>query len=186
NILSNSLYVISVCFFMCIAGFTSGPGLAIRSSCGRRWTGVGSRPLPHRHLRMALPALARGLLPARAGPTPRAWIRLDLVGVGRDQRLLLLAAATKQLRAVARADAGRLRLLSQRPTLHHAHEEARRRRGAAGQLLRFGSAGPRRPAGAGAVAAAADAGLRRRPPCRVLRAPATDHTGRRVAGGPPR
>src|SRR5665647_2618022 len=104
---------------------------------------------------MALPTLARGLLPAWTGPATRAWVRLALARVGRGQRLVLLAAATELLRAVARADAGRLRLLSEGPPVCHAHEEARRRRGAAGQLLRLGSAGSRRPAGADTVAAAA-------------------------------
>src|SRR5665647_1674295 len=105
---------------------------------------------------MALPPLARGLLPARAGPTTRAGVRIPLARVGRGQRLVLLTAATGLLRAVAGTDAGRLCLLGQGSPVRHAHEEACRRRGAAGQLLRLGSAGSWGQAGTCAVAAATD------------------------------
>ena len=62
----------------------------------------------------------------------------------RDQRLVLLAAAADELPRLARADAGRLRVRGQGRALHHAHEEARRRRDAAGELLRVGRARARR------------------------------------------
>ena len=55
----------------------------------------------------------------------------------RDQRLVLLAAAAGVATPLVRRDAGGFVFARQGLALHHAHEEAARRRGAAGQLLRL-------------------------------------------------
>ena len=70
--------------------------------------------------------------------------------------------------------------------LHHPHEAAPRRRGAAGQLLRLRRARPRLGARSDPLAAAGDLRLRRAGAGGLLRAAATDDHGGRRARGPPR
>ena len=139
----------------------------------------------HRHLRLDVRPVARRLLPQ--GPAAEAGARLREPGVqlDRDQRHVLLAPAADELPDVVRADAGRLRLLRQGRAVHHAHEEARRRRDGAGELLRVGRAAAAREARADPVATAADAGVQRgaagellRPaPARHAQAPRSSRSG---------
>ena len=75
----------------------------------------------------------------------RAGVRRRADDVGRDQRLVLLAAAPELVCRVAGPDARRLRLRGQGRPLHHPHEEAARRRDPARQLLRLGGARARAP-----------------------------------------
>ena len=79
---------------------------------------------PGRHLGLALPAVARRLLPRGAAPAPRAGVRRLAAHLDRDQRLVLLAAATLELCQVARRGARGLRLRGQGPPVRHAHEAA--------------------------------------------------------------
>src|SRR6476469_9445252 len=125
----------------------------------------------------ALPGVARHLLPARAAPARGAGLRGLPAHLDRGQRVLLLLAASLQLCGLAGGEPGGLRLRGQGRPVHHPPEEARRRGDRAGQLLRLRRPGPRAQARAGAVAAAADPGLRPRQAGRVLRAAAA-HPGR--------
>ncbi len=68
---------------------------------GTAWS-TALRPGPHRHLRLALPALARRVLSAGPGAAARARVRLADAADDRDQRLVLFAAAAGVLRRVAR------------------------------------------------------------------------------------
>src|SRR4051812_43521426 len=54
--------------------------------------GENDRRNPDRHIRLALPAMARGLLPTRTGAAARARVPLTPDERGRNQRLLLLTA----------------------------------------------------------------------------------------------
>ena len=109
----------------------------------RRAPGTEVGMTPRRHLGLELPAVARRLLPEGPAAAPRAGVRRLAADLDRDQRLLLLAAATVELGEVARGGARRLRVRGQGRPLHHPHEAPPRRRGAAGQLLRPGRARPR-------------------------------------------
>ena len=115
-----------------------------------------------RHLRLDVPAVARGVLPARAAPGRRAGVGGATAADHRGQRLVLRPAGPDSYRAWAAATPDGFVLVGQGRPVHHAHEEARRRPGAAGQLPRLRRARARAEARAGAVAAAADPRLRRR------------------------
>src|SRR6478736_2930359 len=149
----------------------------VRSGCRARGACLRSghdRDRPHRHLLVAVRAVARGVLPPGPAAAPRARARQPPPRHHRDQRLLLRAAAPRVVPGVARRGPGGLRVLRQRRPVRHAHEEARRRRGAAGQLLRLRGARAGPGARAGAVAAPADARLRPGPAGAVLRPAAAD------------
>ena len=85
----------------------------------------------------------RGDFYPRPGAAARAGVRRRAADHDRDQRLVLLAAAAVELPQLVRADARRLRVRGQGWPVHHPHEEAARRRDAAGQLLRVRRAGAR-------------------------------------------
>ena len=104
----------------------------------------------------------------------------------RDQRLVLLAAATLQLCEVALGGARRLRVRGQGRPLRHPHEAAQGRRGATGELLRLRGPGPGQRAGSDPVAAAGDLRVRRDGGEGVLRAPPTDDDRGRPARHPAR
>src|SRR5688572_24576788 len=102
------------------------------------------RRTSHRHIRLALRAVARNVLPRGPGAAPRARVRVAVPELDRDQRLVLLAPAPVELPGVARPDPGRLRLLAEGRALHHAHEAAEGRRDRDGEFLRvrgFGAEG---------------------------------------------
>src|SRR3546814_16636337 len=63
----------------------------------------------HRHLRLALCAMARRVLSEGADPGSGTCIRITPVRRHRTQRLVLFAAAARVLRALVRADATRFR-----------------------------------------------------------------------------
>ncbi len=123
------------------------------------------------------PGLARRLLPQGAPAARRAGVRRRTAHQHRDQRLVLLPPAPVVVPELARADSRRLRVRGQGRPVHHAPQEARRRRDRAGQLLRVRGAGAGREDRTVPVAAAADAGVRRGAAGGVLR-PAAAH-GRR-------
>ena len=101
---------------------------------------------------MALRSLARRVLPAWPGPAPGTGIRVQPVRQRRTERVVLCAAATGELSAVARRDAARVCLLGEGPAFHHARARAAKRQGGPGKPPRLRAAGPRREAGAGALA----------------------------------
>src|SRR5690606_18504164 len=103
----------------------------------------------HRHFGLALSALAWPLLSTRTRAATRARACLALLFDRRTQWQLLFAAASRQLPALARRNAGRLRVRGQGQSLHHPYARAARRGAGLGDLLRPG------PAGAGAQARAA-------------------------------
>ena len=108
--------------------------------------------------------MARRLLPEGPAATPRAGVRRLAAELHRDQRLVLLAAATLELARSGAAQAPDDFVFAVKGgAVHHPHEAAGRRRGAAGQLLRLRGAGPRAALGPAPVAAAAH-GRRSTPP----------------------
>ena len=109
----------------------------------------------------ATPGWRGDFYPKGLPAAPRAGVRRRAAHLDRDQRLLLLAAAALELCEVARGGARRLRVLGQGRPVHHPPEEAPRRRGRAGQLLRLRGARPGQRPGPVPVAAARDLALRR-------------------------
>src|SRR6185369_772089 len=93
----------------------------IESSHGTGGPAAPGGGRPDRHLRLAVPALARRLLSGRAPAGARAPL-------GRDQRVFLLPPAAVELAALVRRDAGRLRLRREGRPLPHAPQEAPRLR----------------------------------------------------------
>ena len=128
---------------------------------------------PGGHLRLALPALARRLLPEGPG---RSGAELEYAAQPaahhRDQRLVLLAAATGQLAAVARRRARGFRVRRQGRPVHHPHETAARPAVDAGAVLRLRPAAAGRAARPDPVAAPAELPVRPRAAGRLLRRPA--------------
>src|SRR4029078_7566323 len=136
-------------------------------------------PGARRELRLALPGLARRLLPPGSRAAPRARVRRRAPDVDRDQRLVLLPAAPpvgshtadKRLflpraappvvRRMASRRAGGVRVRGQGPALRQPSEAPQGRRGPVGELLRLRRARPWTEAGAGPVAAAGELPLRR-------------------------
>src|SRR5438046_6041725 len=78
------------------------------------------RPHPHRHLRLALRAVARRVLSRQAAAAQRAEIRVADVADDRDQRLVLFATKPGLLRRVARRHARRFRVRGEGAEVHHA------------------------------------------------------------------
>src|SRR5690348_16367024 len=118
---------------------------------------------------MALRQVAWCLLPAGPPPATRARVRRVAPDLGRGERLVLLAAASVELAHLGRPGAGGLRLRGEGSALHHPHEEARRRRGAARDLPRDRRALARREARPAALAAATPPRFPPRPARLVLR-----------------
>ena len=112
---------------------------------------------------LALPAVARRLLPRGPAAAARAGVRRPKLTSIEINGSFYSLQRPNSYRSWRERDARRLRLRGQGRPLHHPHEEAARRRAAAGQLLRLGRAGARAEARSVPVAAAADARLRRRP-----------------------
>src|SRR5213075_2858234 len=92
-------------------------------------------PHPRRHLRLALRAVARRVLPARSRPASRTRVRIALLRDDRDQRLVLFAAEPAELAALARRRPARFPVRRQGTALYHALAPAARHRNAAGELL---------------------------------------------------
>ena len=115
-----------------------------------------------RHVGLALPAVARRVLPAGPAAAPRARAPGRPDEQRRDQRLVLLAAAARVLPRLGRGDPRRLPVRRQGQPLHHPPQAAARRPRAAGQLPRLGRPRARPQARPAAVAAPAAAALRRR------------------------
>ncbi|MCO5555088.1 hypothetical protein L7F22_008628 [Adiantum nelumboides] len=127
------------------------------------WSAARERDRARRHLGVALPTVARHLLPARAGPAPRAGVPVPPGHLDRDQRLVLLVAAPGELPRLGRAGPRRVRVRGEGPAVRDAPEAAARRRGAGRELPRLRGARPRPGARPGAVAAPAADAVRRRP-----------------------
>ena len=94
---------------------------------------------PHRHLRLALPALARG---TSTRPVCRSAASLLEYAAGQLSSIEIngspfLPATAVELGEVAGRGARRLRLRREGRTFHHAHEAAARRRERGGELLRL-------------------------------------------------
>ncbi len=96
-----------------------------------------------RYFGVGLSAVAWGVLSRGARAEAGAGVFVAAGELGRDQRVVLFAAAAGELSALAGERAGRLRLLAQGRPVHHAHEAAARRRHRARQLLRLRPARPR-------------------------------------------
>ena len=115
---------------------------------------------------------------------------LDLRRLGvpqhRDQRHVLLDAALRELRALGRCHARRLRLRGQGAALSHAHAEAQQRRGAARQFLRLGRAAARRQARPDPLAVPAELPLQPREARDLLQAAAARHRAGRCLRPPAR
>ncbi len=149
------------------------------------------RRCAHRHLGLALRAVARRVLPAAVWcSATSSRIRLAPALDDRDQRLVLFAAGAVELGPLVRRDAGRLRLQRQGPALHHPHEAAARDRCADGELLRVGRAAARPQARPGAVAVPAELRVRSERPSsrssRRCRSTPTRRCARRAARSPRR
>ena len=89
----------------------------------RLWHRRGSGPPDGCYPRWRRTFYPEGLTHARRARVPRVAARL-----GRAQRLVLLAAATRVLSELVRGDAAGVRLRGEGLALHHAHEEAARSR----------------------------------------------------------
>src|ERR671922_421605 len=101
-----------------------------------RWAGVSSVPLvemrsreeaadgsgPRGHERLAVPRLARDLLSRSAPAAGMAALLRGAVRDGRGEQLVLPAPGAIDLRALARADAGRVHRHGQGEPLHHPSE----------------------------------------------------------------
>ena len=189
-----------------IPGVEAG-GVAAHRHGRRGLSSLALRSDPRGHLRLDVCAVARRLLPDRSAAHQGARVRGRADDVGRGQRLLLLAATTHVVCAVAGRDARRLRLRGQGQPVHHPHEAARRHRRGFGQLLGIRRSGARTEARSRSLAAAGPDPVRRRPARGLLRpAPPLDVRGgwsgsrarregpgvprpgrrRRRAAGPPR
>src|SRR5205085_3720313 len=123
---------------------------------------------------------AQGLLPGGPAAASRARVLRAPFPDGGDQRLVLLAAATRVLRAVVRGDTRGLRVRGERVALHHAHAAPQPHRETARQLLRLRHPQPARQARTLPLAVSADVPL----PCGAARAvpapaPAHDRAGAR-------
>src|SRR6185369_9261004 len=92
----------------------------IESSHGTGGPAAPGGGRPDRHLRLAVPALARRLLSGRAPAGARAPLGERAPPLGRDQRVFLLPPAAVELAALVRRDAGRLRLRREGRPLPHA------------------------------------------------------------------
>src|SRR6185312_7871524 len=115
------------------------------------------------HLRLALSAMARPVLPRRPAAAPGAALRLASAQQHRDQRLVLFAAASRQLAPLVSRYPTRLRLLGEGAALHHPRAPLARGGEAVGELLRFRRTGAGREAGSDPVAIPAQPQIRPRP-----------------------
>ena len=142
------------------------------SSSGRWWDPRAGGAHLGRDIGLAVPAVARHVLPAGAGPAAGAGTPVAVRVQHRDQRLVLLAAAAGVLPGLGGADARRLPFRGQGRPVRHPPQAAARRPGPARELPRLGGARAGREARAAAVAAAAAPALRPRPARAVPRAAA--------------
>ncbi|CAA9222717.1 MAG: FIG003003: hypothetical protein, partial [uncultured Blastococcus sp.] len=109
----------------------------------------------HRDLGLAVPRLARGVLPAEAAAAAVAGALCRVLRDGREQQRVLPAARARDVREVAGAHAAGLPLGGEGQPLPHPHQAAARTRGA-GRPPDGPRRGPRAPAGHDPAAAAAD------------------------------
>ena len=105
---------------------------------GRWWDLVAMVRVLGRYLGLALPAVARRVLPAGPAAAPRARPPGRSDEQRRDQRLVLLAAAARVVPGLGGGDPRRLRVRRQGQPLHHPPQAAARRPRPAGELPRLG------------------------------------------------
>src|SRR5688500_1977845 len=101
----------------------------------------------HWNFRLDLSALARGFLSKEAGASARTGICQPRIRLDRDQRFVLFAPTSFELSTVVCRHTARIRFQRKGSPLHHAYEEAARRRDTARQLLRFRRPLPSRETG---------------------------------------
>src|SRR5262249_35743496 len=89
----------------------------------------------HRLLGLAIPALARRLLPRRPSFRTLARVLRSAIRHRRDQQLVLSAARANSIRVVAALRPTRVRLRSQGEPVSDAYEEVERSGGARGAIL---------------------------------------------------
>src|SRR3569832_633178 len=142
----------------------------------------GSYDGAHRHIWLALCALARRVLSQRSAPEGRTGIRGENLPDHRNQRHILFSSAPGAVRPMEERETGRFHLRSKRATLHYPYAQAEKRKAGACEFLRVGRAQAGAQAWSDPVATAAADAVRCGQTRSLLRSSAARHACGGAAG----